>query len=106
MTTRIIIGLFDAEARKKLLAKEKFPTLQEVIDLCRAEESAAKTEPMLQRSKAAGVNNVSSGSGKSKNRQRSKSRDKSARGSGPVCPHWGRGHAREALCPAKGRSDR
>ena len=42
MTTRIIAGINDPEARKKLLAKKNFPSLSDDVDLCRAEESAGK----------------------------------------------------------------
>ena len=42
-TTLVINGVRNFEARRKLLALKKFPSLAEVVDVCRAEEAAAKT---------------------------------------------------------------
>ena len=58
LTTRIITGILDQEARKKLLAMPTFPTLKQAVDLCRAEEAASFNEPMLRG--ASGVNKVTS----------------------------------------------
>ena len=57
LTTRIICGIQDQEARKKPLAASPFPTLQAAVNLCRSEESAARNEPLVSRS-AASINKV------------------------------------------------
>ena len=72
LTTRIICGINNQEARKKLLAKNKFPQLQEAVDLCRSEESASNDEPLLQR--PANFHHVEN---KCQRRPRSRSRSRS-----------------------------
>lgn len=64
MATRVIAGISDNEARKKLLAMDKFTTLFAAVDLCRAEEPVGKNEPMLHRKSTALVNLVGQKSGK------------------------------------------
>ena len=43
VTTLVINGVRNHDARRKLLALKKFPSLAEATDVCRAEEGAAKT---------------------------------------------------------------
>jgi hypothetical protein len=61
LSTRIISGIRDQEARKKLLAKSPFPSVQEAIYLCRSKESASKNEPMLGRAGHTEINRFSEG---------------------------------------------
>ena len=42
ITTLIINGIKNSEARRKLLALKTFPTLAEAINICRTEEAASK----------------------------------------------------------------
>lgn len=42
LTTRIMSGIINQDVRQKLLAMTPFPSLQQVIDICRSEESASK----------------------------------------------------------------
>lgn len=63
MTTRILTGIRDQEARKKLLPMSYFPTLQQAVDTCRAEETACNNEPMIRQT--ADVNKIVSTSSSS-----------------------------------------
>ena len=44
MTTRIMSGIRDSDVRKKLMSLSPFPTMDQAVDLCRSEESAAQSE--------------------------------------------------------------
>ena len=47
LTTKIMSGIASQEVRQKLLAFNPFPSLQDVVDVCRSEESASKDSQAL-----------------------------------------------------------
>ena len=111
LTTRLIAGISDAEARKKLLAKEIFPSLKSTVDLCRAEESANTNEPLLNRPSHSGerpVNKLTKEAQgpkdeKKDGRNRSWSRNRE-RGNDSKCGKCGYyPHGKDQECPAKGK---
>ena len=102
LTTRIICGIQDQEARKKPLAASPFPTLQAAVNLCRSEESAARNEPLVSRS-AAPINKVYN-----KPREQWKQRDQrqynNQNQTSDQCGNCGRAaHLHDLTCPAKGQ---
>ena len=102
LTTRIICGIQDQEARKKLLAASPFPTLQAAVNLCRSEESAARNEPMVSRSEAP-INKVYN-----QPREQWKRRDQRPHDNhyqtADHCGNCGNAkHSPDQKCPAKGQ---
>ena len=59
LTTRIMAGVASEDLRKKLLAINLFPRLEDVVARCRSEESATNTEAEITRRPALAVNVVS-----------------------------------------------
>ena len=47
LTTKIISDIQSEETKKKLLALNPFPTLETVLDICRAEEAANNDKKIL-----------------------------------------------------------
>ncbi len=78
LSTRIISGIRDQEARKKFLTKTPFPTLQEAVDLCRSEESATKNEPILGRSGQTEIYHSSKSNKDPKSNSRKRNRERPA----------------------------
>ena len=95
MTTGIIAGIYDKRVRRKLLALNPFPRLQQTIDICRSEESASRNEPILSRSSAS-VNRVDEKSD-SKTQQQGKFKPNGN------CGNCGKPHGKGENCPAKGK---
>ena len=95
MTTGIIAGIYDKRVRRKLLALNPFPRLQQTIDICRSEESASRNEPILSRSSAS-VNRVDEKSD-SKTQQQGKFKPN---GNCGIC---GKPHGKGENCPTKGK---
>ena len=56
LTTRIMAGVFSEDLRKKLLAINPFPRLEDVVGRCRSEESATNMEAEITRRPALAVN--------------------------------------------------
>lgn len=74
LTTRIMVGVSDAESKRKLLTMKPFPTCQQAVDLCRSEETARANEAALGTGNSDGSQQVS----KVSDRRRSRSRRKGA----------------------------
>lgn len=98
LTTKIISGIKDAETRRKLLALPEFPKLQDAVNTCRSEESAAQNAPILGRQQAS-INAVSK---QQRNRSISPARDRDSKKN---CHRCGRKpHPEGETCPARGKT--
>ena len=99
MTTRVMSGISSNSLRQKLLALKPFPTMQQVVTLCRSEESAIRSGLQLSGQKVAKV--------KKKNfNQDRKSIQKSNRVKDHgMCKTCGRdSHLKGETCPAVGKT--
>ena len=95
LATRIMSGISDSSVRQKLLAHTPFPTLKQVVNLCRSEESAIRSGVQLNNRQ------VSKLAGRSKN---NKPRDDATKSDMESCKACGRAaHVGEEKCPAIGR---
>ena len=102
LTTRIMSGIKDEETRTKLLALKPFPNLQQVIDLCRSEESAHASNKALQSEKAISRSRLSRSNSRSRNFKRdSRSKSPKPGSSKQPCRFCGKEHEKgRKNCPA------
>ena len=100
LTTLITLGVEDASLQRKLLEMRPEPTLQEVIDKCRAWEAAVSASRHAQSSSMNAVKKIDSTespNSKTRDRNRSKLRSRVNR-----CGYCGKdAHERRDDCPAK-----
>lgn len=95
LSTRIMSGFHNQEIRRKLLALRPFPSLETIIDLCRAEEAAQANDKILQdvMSRSSSVFSISRQRDQS---QRNPSRDRG----GSACGRCGNTSHLRGTCPA------
>ena len=91
LVTRITAGVRDKKVREELLAIQGIPTLNSIVDLCRAKEHAVANNIAL--SKGANCNKLSRYRGRIKSRTRE---------SGDPCDNCGYFHGE--FCPAAERT--
>ena len=103
LITRIVSGIRDSEVQKKLLALRPFPELNKVIEVCKAEETAAKDRAALSTSRSA--NHATRGRSQSRDRSKQGNQrntggtDKKCFNCGQKCSRVGGGKN----CPAEGK---
>lgn len=98
LTTKVITGTRDLETKRKLLALPEFPKLQEAVNICRSEESAAENAPILGRQRTA-INKIS------RYQKNHSASYENGRDGKKICQQCGRKpHPEGEECPAKGRT--
>ena len=97
----IIRGIRNPEMKNKLLAIHPFPSLQEVISVCRQQDNADRNTPLVARPKST-INQLTQHRPDSGNKV---SVDQlAAKKPTKTCPNCGKDHLRDQVCPAKGKT--
>merc|ERR1711911_460848 len=97
----IIRGIRNPEMKNKHLAIHPFPSLQEVISVCRQQDNADQNTPLVARPKST-INKLTQHRPDSCNKGNvdqlpTKTTTK-------TCPNCGKDHLRDQVCPAKGKT--